>query len=122
MGSIIEINDTLKLKRGEQFPDNIAIGGIYKFKLDDRRLFHMKPVRVFLVEEVDGYWNYIGHVMIVKQTIDAIKNETKGVYEVVALYPEEYAKLANEFESPKGKGYSRPWTQLYGQPEQRVKL
>lgn len=106
MGSLIEINDTLKLKRGHGFPDKIELGKNYSFRIMGKRLFHMKPVRVFLVEEIDGFWNYIGHALILEQTIDATKNETRGIFEVIALYPKEYSKLANKFEAPKGKAFT----------------
>ena len=105
MGSTIELNDTLKLKRGEGFPREIIQGGQYSFSLPGIRLFHPKPVRVFLVEEVAGLWNYIGHAMILEQTIDAEREETRGRFEVTLLYPPEYAAQVNEFEAPKGKAY-----------------
>ena len=106
MGSLIEINDTLKLKRGEGFPDKIEIGKQYFFRIDEKRLFHLKPVRVFLVEEIDGLWNYKGHAVILEQTIDAIQNETRGIFEAIAIYPKEYSMLANKFEAPAGKAFA----------------
>ena len=105
MGSKIEINDTLKLKRGNGFPTNIEIGGTYKFVIPERRLYHLKPVRVFLVEEIAGKWNFVGHAMILELTIDAIRDETRGVYQVSSLYPSEYVKLVNQFDAPPGMGY-----------------
>jgi hypothetical protein len=104
MGSMIEINDTLKLKRGDGFPAGIKEGGEYRFKLPGRRLFHLKPVRVFLVEEIDGKWTFVGQAMILEQTIDAEQDETRGRYVVAALYPADYAALMNKHEAPAGKG------------------
>jgi hypothetical protein len=105
MGSSIEINDTLKLKRGEGFPLDIRDGCDYPFSLAGRRLFHLNPVRVFLVEEIAGRWNFVGQAMILEQTIDAVRNETRGRFMVVALYPKDYAALMNRHEAPAGKGY-----------------
>lgn len=105
MGHTIEINDTLKLKRGAGFPENIRVGGIYDFSIAGRRLYHLKPTRVFLVEEIDGKWNLVGHAMILRQTIDAVTDRTSGQFEVTQLYPPEYVALANRFDTPAGKGY-----------------
>lgn len=105
MGSLIEINDTLKLKRGAGFPDPVREGVEYAFTLPGRRLFHLKPVRVFLVEEIDGKWNFVGQAIILEQTIDADRNETRGRYVVKALYPREYAMLMNRHDAPSGKGH-----------------
>jgi len=105
MGSVIEINDTLKLKRGAGFPPEIELGKTYSFTIQERRLYHLKPVRVFLVEEIDKKWNFVGQVMIIEQTIDALKNETRGIFEVTLLYPKDYVKLLNKYDAPKGKGF-----------------
>jgi len=104
MGSSIEINDTLKLKRGAGFPPDVREGGEYSFALPGRRLFHLKPVRVFLVEEIEGKWNFIGQALVLEQTIDAERDETRGRFVVTALYTKEYAALVNRHESPPGKG------------------
>ena len=105
MGNVIELNDTLKLRRGDGFPVDIRVGGVYDFAKAGRRLYHLKPTRVFLVEDIAGQWNYAGHVMILKQTIDAVHDLTTGTFEVVRLYDEAYVKLVNRFETPEGKGY-----------------
>lgn len=104
MGSIIEINDTLKLKRGDGFPYEVRVGERYPFVIPERRLYHLAPVRVLLVEEVDGFWNFIGHAHIIGFTIDALRNETRGIFEVTMIYPKEYVALANRYDAPKGKG------------------
>ena len=105
MGSTIEINDTLKLKRGGGFPARVELNGIYTFSIPERRLYHLKPVRVFLVEEIDGKWNFVGHAMILEHTIDAVKDETRGVYQVISLYPPEHVRMLNKHDAPAGKGY-----------------
>lgn len=104
MGSRIELNDTLKLVRGKSFPAAVEVGGVYRFQISGRRLYHLKPVRVFLVEEVDGKWNFKGQALILEQTIDAVADETRGVFEVTLLYPPEYAAMMNRYDAPAGKG------------------
>ena len=108
MGHLIELNDTLKLKRGAGFPAELRVGGVYDFSIAGRRLYNLKPTRVFLVEDVDGKWNVVGHAQILRQTIDAVAETTSGQFEVSALYPPEYAKLVNQFDTPAGKGYPSP--------------
>ena len=108
MGHLIELNDTLKLKRGAGFPENLRVGGVYQFSIAGRRLYNLKPTRVFLVEEIDGKWNMVGHAMILRQTIDAVAERTTGEFEVSQLYPPDYVKLVNRFDTPPGKGYDVP--------------
>jgi hypothetical protein len=105
MGHVIELNDTLKLKRGAGFPADLRVGGVYDFSIAGRRLYNLKPTRVLLVEDIDGKWNVVGHAMIRRLTIDAEADRTSGQFEVSRLYPPEYAKLVNQFDAPAGKGY-----------------
>jgi hypothetical protein len=104
MGQIIEINDTLKLKKSCSFPDELKEGGVYEFCISGRRLYHLHPTRVFLVEEREGKWNFIGQAMIVELTIRAETNETSGKYIFSKRYPREYAHLMNKYDAPQGKG------------------
>jgi hypothetical protein len=104
MGSIIEINDTLKIK-SEHLPTNMKVGNLYDFEINDRRIFHLSPVRVFLVEEIEGKWNYIGHAQIIELTINANSNSTKGKFILSKIYDKEYCKLVNINEPPEGKGF-----------------
>ena len=108
MGHVVELNDTLKLKRGAGFPENLRVGGVYEFSIAGRRLYNLKPTRVFLVEDIDGKWNMVGHAMILRQTIDAVAERTTGQFEVSQLYPPEYVRLVNRFDTPAGKGYELP--------------
>ncbi len=107
MGSTLEFNDTLKLK-SLRLKKPFRTGIIYKFDLDDVRIFHPSPVRVFLVEEVDGLWCYHGHAEVLTQEIDAISRRTTGSFRVTKLYSPEYAALVNVNEAPAGKGFTRP--------------
>jgi|LakMenEpi03Aug12_release.lakeMendotaPanAssembly.Ray.scaffolds.fasta_scaffold757700_1 hypothetical protein len=71
MGSKIEVNDTLQLTKEQGFPSellNLAAhlkdpctaeklrGKAFSFNKEDARLFHLDPVRVFLVENIAGKW------------------------------------------------------------------
>lgn len=105
MGSLIEINDTLKITTEQGMPEVIELGQRYTFSLSDERLFHRPPVRVFLVHEINGYWKYIGHVQIVEQTINSDRRTTKGIFEVTKLYDSVYARIVSINEAPQGKSY-----------------
>jgi hypothetical protein len=104
MGSIIEFNDTLKLPK-EDLPNQLAVGMEYTFQRPGVRIFHPAPVRVFLVEDVGGQWNFIGKIIILEQTIDAVKQETCGIFRVQSLYPNDVRATLNRHEAPEGKGY-----------------
>ena len=105
MGSLIEINDTLKLTPAEGFPAKLELGGKYAFRKTGRRLFHLRPVRVFLVEEIEGRWKMWGHALIDELTINATRDETSGTFEVTLLYPEEHRRLFTDYGVPAGKAY-----------------
>jgi len=105
MGHVIEINDTLKLTRDAGFPQNPHLGSRYSFTVSGRRLYNLSPTRVFLVEEVEGTWNYVGHALILEQTIDTLRDETRGIFEVSLLYPRQYVESVNTFEPPVGRTY-----------------
>ncbi len=106
MGSTIEINDTLKLNRDEGLPQEPKLGETYAFRKAERRLYHLKPTRVFLVEERQGLWNFIGHAEIIELTIDAAKDETRGKFRITKIYSRDYAQTINKHEAPAGKGLS----------------
>lgn len=118
MGSLVEINDTLKISKERGFPKGLSIdsyrrsperavafvGKKFKFWNKDERLYNRPPTRVFLVEETSGKkWLYWGHAMVVEQRIT--KGKTEGVFQIVKLYSPEYQKLATIEESPKGKSW-----------------
>lgn len=104
MGSKIEFNDTLKLKRNAGFPPEAKEGERYSFSIEGRRLYHLTPVRVFLVEEVAGKWNFVGQAQILELTIDAVRDETRGTFQVSKVYPREYAWQVNRIDAPNGLG------------------
>lgn len=104
MGSQIELNDTLKLTPAEGLPADPQVGPVYEFHKDGRRLYHLAPTRVFLVEDRDGKWNYLGHAHVLELTIDAEHNQTRGKYRITQLYSPDYARLANQHDAPPGMG------------------
>ncbi len=118
MGSIIEINDTLKISKDRGFPlclsleehiknpnDSEGLVGVEReFKNPGIRLYNLKPSRVFLVEELpDGKWLYWGHAQITTQMIN--QDSTSGKYKITKIYDPEYQRLVTINESPKGKSY-----------------
>lgn len=105
MGSLIEFNDTLKLKRGAGFPSEPTPGVEYSFELEGIRVFHLYPVRVHLVEEIEGKWLHRGAAMILQLKQDAQSQRTSGVFRIEELYPESVALIFSEYDSPKGKGF-----------------
>jgi hypothetical protein len=105
MGSVIEINDTLKLTRDEGLPATPKLGEVYAFTKSERRLYHLKPTRVFLVEEKQGLWNFIGHAEILELTMDAEKDQTRGRFVITQIYERDYALMLNKREAPAGKGF-----------------
>jgi hypothetical protein len=104
MGSTIELNDTLKLTPAEGLPTDPQMGPVYAFQKSGRRLFHLAPTRVFLVEDRAGRWNYLGHAHVLELTIDAEHDQTRGRFRITQLYPRDYAALANQHDAPPGRG------------------
>lgn len=60
MGSLIEINDMLKFKCGEELLGGLEIGVIFFFVKEGWWFYYFSLIWVFLVEEVEGKWNFIG--------------------------------------------------------------
>jgi hypothetical protein len=104
VGSHIELNDTLKLTREQGFPNEPVIGRTYDFEKPGKRLYHLKPVRVILVRDIDGRWDFVGHAQIGQLTIDADNDITRGTFVVTRIYPRDYAALCNINDAPDGKG------------------
>lgn len=131
MGSFIEVNDTLLITTEQGFPSAIlnlerhlsepigideVEGRVFQFAhKGGARLFHLEPVRVFLVHKVGGKWLHWGKAVITSQTISQINNadgywiagewETSGLYKVIEIYEPEYQKMVTKRESPKGCSY-----------------
>lgn len=118
MGSLIEINDTLKISKERGFPENLCLdfhvsnpssselflGATFDFWNNDERLYNRPPTRVQLVEETpDGKWLYWGHAMVLEQTIT--KGKTGGKYRITRIHTPEYQRIKTDEESPYGKSY-----------------
>lgn len=126
MGSGIEVNDTLQLTVEQGFPKDVLdlekhilnpinfesiANRVFHFKnKDGARVFHLDPVRVFLVENINGKWLFWGKACIQSQAIEKDPGNdggwvTSGSYKIVDLYEPEYQKTFTIRESVKGKSY-----------------
>ena len=130
MGSFIEVNDTLQITSDQGFPKDIldyakhqktpvtvddVRGKLFHFKGKPRpRIFHSDPVRVFLVENIDGKWLHWGHIFIQSQEITKKLDsngqwqgdwQTSGSFIISTLYDPEYQRLVTPRESPPGRSY-----------------
>lgn len=131
MGSIIEINDTLQITADQGFPSTLLSlekhlkepitlsevkGKVFSFAKKDRaRIYQGDPVRVYLVQNIDGKWLFWGKIYIQSQTIskklDAQGNwladqwETSGTFIIVDLYEPLYQREFTIRESPPGMSF-----------------
>ena len=131
MGSFIEINDILQITEAQGFPSDLLNlerhlknpiqasefeGKIFEFKhKSGARIFHRDPIRVFLVQNIDGKWLFWGKAFIQSQTIrkklDDQGNwineewETSGTYIISEIYGPDYQRLATIHESLPGLSY-----------------
>lgn len=119
MGSFIEFNDTLQITREQGFPSGLKraeheatpvtagqfTGQLFAFEKPDMRLYHPAPVRVLLVENVDGKWLFWGEAEIVEQTIHAESKTTSGRFRIVKIYPPDVQMVITRAQAPEGKSY-----------------
>lgn len=105
MGSMIELNDTLRISKEQGFPEFLDIekhitepysfdevkDKVFEFHAKKGiRAYQQPPVRNFLVEELNGKWLYWGLCYITEITHDYENCVTSGKYRVVRLNtPEE---------------------------------
>jgi hypothetical protein len=109
MGSLIEINDTLRITKEQGFPAELDIqrhlenpydfekfkDRIFEFKAKPKiRIYKLPPVRNFLVEEINGKWLYWGRCHIIEVTHDNLKQETSGKFKIIALNTPEQMKAS----------------------------
>src|SRR4051812_12443929 len=100
MGSLIEINDTLQLTKGQGFPAELDVdvhlekpfttedfeGKIFEFKnKKDIRIYKIPPVRNFLVESKNGKWIYWGLCHILEITSDYENRMTSGKFRIIYI-------------------------------------
>jgi hypothetical protein len=111
MGSNFEINDTLQITKEQGFPSELSLenhkskaltaeefsGKIFEFKdKPNIRIYQMPPVRVFLVENINGKWLYWGLVQIVEITHDYVNKTTSGKFKIEYIYTPEEMKKAHD--------------------------
>ena len=109
VGSFIELNDTLQLTAKQGFPTELEINKHLEepFRLDKFRNqvftfsgkpairnYHQPPVRVFLVQNIDGKWIYWGLVFILSVTHDYLAKTTSGTFQLIYLYTPAEIKQA----------------------------
>lgn len=130
MGNYIEVNDTLQITVEQGFPvskldliehqkkpvklEDVATQ-IFSFKNKPRaRVFHLEPVRVFLVQNIEGKWLFWGHAQMQEQTISKVLNDdgtwngewvTSGKYKISKIYDPDLQKQTTINESPPGRSY-----------------
>lgn len=108
MGSLIEINDTLRINKEQGFPAELDLqthlqnpytldavaDKVFSFSSKPNiRVYKQPPVRNFLVEDVDGKWVYWGKCHILEIHHDYVKNETSGKFKIISINsPEDMAK------------------------------
>lgn len=130
MGNYIEVNDTLQITEEQGFPVEVfdleshvmnpvtlsdVMGRVFSFQGKPRaRVYHLEPVRVFLVQNIDGKWLFWGHAQIQSQTISKVLDcngewtgdwETRGTYIMSAVYDPVHQKRMTILESPPGRGF-----------------
>ncbi len=106
MGSYLEINDTLRITREQGFPAELDLekhkvtpfkaedfeGTVFEFKdKPNPRIYPIFPIRVFLVEQINGKWLYWGRVQILEQTIDGQTKMTSGKFKITRIF--NYAEM-----------------------------
>lgn len=130
MGNYIEVNDTLQITHEQGFPTDVfnlqkhqkdpvtlkdVEGMVFEFHGKPRaRIYHLEPVRIFLVENIKGKWLFWGHAQIQSQFISKILDnkgnwngdwQTSGSYTMSQVYDPDYQCLVTRRESPPGKSY-----------------
>ena len=105
MGSYFETNDTLQITSEQGFPSELDFeqhkmkpftakdfeGKMFEFNdKDNIRIYHAPPVRVFLVQNINGKWLYWGLAHILEVVHNQVKKTTSGKFKIIYLYtPEE---------------------------------
>ena len=111
MGSFIETNDTLQISREQGFPEELDYeqhkekpfvasdfeGKIFEFKNKSKvRIYHLPPVRNFLVQNINGKWLYWGLVHVIEVVHDNLNQTTSGKFRIVYIYTPEEMKHAHK--------------------------
>lgn len=83
-------------------------GEMREVEMKGIRYYHLDPVRVFLVQEIEGKWNYIGHAIVKELHLKSDRGTTLVKFVVKQLYPKELVLMINQLEAPIGKAYQNP--------------
>ena len=109
MGSKIEINDTLQITTEQGFPEELNFKQhlenpfqisdfeekVFSFSnKKDVRIYHLPPVRIFFVHNIEGKWLYWGHVHMIEVKLDYEKQTTSGKYKIVKIFTPQEMKSA----------------------------
>lgn len=109
MGSFFELNDTLQITRKQGFPKELNyekhcqkpftaedfLGKVFEFHgKNGARIYHQSPIRVFLVENIEGKWLYWGLINILELTLDYVKKTTSGRFKIIKIFsPQEMKQV-----------------------------
>jgi hypothetical protein len=100
MGSLIEINDTLRISKDQGFPAELTLerhldtpwhtdelaGRTFSFHSKPAiRVYKLPPVRNFLVEDLGGKWVYWGLCHVLEVRHDYVARTTSGLYTITHL-------------------------------------
>jgi len=111
MGSLIEINDTLRISKEQGFPLELDINKhlvkpyelieitskVFEFKNKANiRVYKIPPVRNFLVEDIKGKWLYWGLCHIVEIKHDYLNQITSGKFKIIKI--NTHAEMVKAFE------------------------
>jgi hypothetical protein len=111
MGSVIEINDTLRITKAQGFPAALEIerhletpyspgkvvGQTFSFQgKSGIRVYKAPPVRNFLVEALGDKWLYWGLCHLLQVKHDYELSETSGIYKITHLNSPAQMKQAFE--------------------------
>lgn len=109
MGSFIEINDTLRISKGQGFPADLDIqkhlqepysiadvsDKTYEFSCKPKiRIYKVPPVRNFLVEDIGGKWLYWGLCHVIEIKHDYVSQTTSGKFKIIHINSPEQMKQA----------------------------
>ena len=111
MGTHIETNDTLQITSNQGFPVELDLekhlinpllaenlkGKVFEFlNKPGIRVYHVPPVRNFLVENRDGKWIYWGLIYILETSHNYLQKTTSGKFNIIYLYNPDEMKKAHE--------------------------
>lgn len=115
MGSMVELNDTLRITKEQGFPVKLDIekhlktpyslsdvaDQIFTFSAKPKiRVYQQPPVRNFLAEDLDGKWIYWGQCHILEIHHDYTTGMTSGKYKIIRLNtPEEMRQMFAQTDS-----------------------